>query len=113
MLVSYYIDGVATPFDEIKNLLNTIRNDTSEHYKEFRSIRAQMESNLKFLRDDLTSLNDSVSNFSMSLQEHTQTEMTSVNTSFNSTQASQASHTLHIHQVSNKLDTLNMLLIQQ
>ena len=122
-----------------------------------------MESDLQFLRDDLTSLNDSVSNLSMSLQEHkeqtqtemtsvktslnstqasidnlttsvqehkertaveldnismslqehkeqTQTEMTSIKISLNSTQASQASQILHIRQVSNKLDTLNMTL---
>ena len=113
LFLTIYVDGVATPFDEIKKLLNTIRNDKSEHYKEFRSFRAQMESDFQFLRDDLSSLNDSVSNLSMSLQEHkeqTLTEMTSIKTTFNSTESSQASQTLHIRKLRNKLDTLNIIL---
>ena len=47
-------------FDEIKNALSAINNKTDVHVREFRSFRDQVESDLQTIRDDMTSLNNSL-----------------------------------------------------
>ena len=75
-------------------------------------LRQKMESDLQSLKETLDTLNDSVSNLSMCLQEHkeqTTAELAHLQTSLNSTRSSLANQT---GQLSNKLDTLNTNLSQ-
>ena len=106
-------------FDAIKALLSTINSDTNTHIREFRSFRNQVEDNLMSLREDLSSLNVSVSNLSMCLQEHKQqttVELAQLQTSLNTTQSSvsnlQSSLTTHTQQVNAKLNNLTASLSQ-
>ena len=99
---------MAEVFDEIKALLSTIKSKTKIHINEFRSFRDQVEGNLMSVRADLSSLNDSVSNLSMSLQEHKQqtaAELAQLQTSLNTTQSS-------LETASSKLDVIDTGLSQ-
>ena len=67
-------------------------------------LRQKVESDFQSLRETLDTLNDSVSNLSVCLQEHkeqTTAELAHLQTSFNTTQSS------HNTQLNNKLDDLN------
>ena len=100
---------MAEVFDEIKALLSTIKSKTKIHINEFRSFRDQVEGNLMSVRADLSSLNDSVSNLGMSLQEHKQqtaAELAQLQTSL------QSSLTTHTQQVNATLNTLTASLSQ-
>ena len=69
-------------------------------------LQQKMESDFQSLRETLDTLNDSVSNLSVCLQEHkeqTTAELAHLQTSLNSTQSSLASQ---IGQLNNKLDNL-------
>ena len=73
----------------------------------FDQFREKVDNDLQMLRDSMDSLNHSISNLSTCLQEHkqqTQSEIISIKTSLNSTQALIDKHTLGI---SYKLDALN------
>ena len=73
-------------------------------------LRQKMESDLQSLKETLGTLNGSVSNLSVCLQEHkeqTTAELAHLQTSLSSTQSSLANQT---GQLSNKLDTLNTTL---
>ena len=75
-------------------------------------LRQKMESDLQSLKEILDSLNDSVSNLSVCLQEHkeqTTAELAHLQISLNSTQSSLANQT---GQLNNKLDTLNTSLFE-
>ena len=99
---------MAEVFDEIKALLSTIKSKTNTHIREFRSFRDQVDSSIISLRDDLSSLNDSVSNLSMCLQEHKQqtaAELAQLQTSLNTTQSSLVNQRLD--RISSKLEVLN------
>ena len=72
-------------------------------------LRQKMESDLQSLKETLDTLNDSVSNLSVCLQEHkeqTTAELTHLQTSLSTTQSSLA------NQLNNKLDTINTSLSQ-
>ena len=75
-------------------------------------LRQKMESDLQSLKETLDTLNDSVSNLSVCLQEHkeqTTAELAHLQISLYSTQSSLAKQT---GQLGNKLDTLNTSLSQ-
>ena len=78
-----------------------------------------MEGNVSSLREDLSSLNDSVSNLSMCLQEHKQqtaAELAQLQTSLNTTQSSLVNNNQQVNQrldtVNSKLEVLNASLSQ-
>ena len=92
---------MAAAFDEIKDLLKTIKGKIGAHVREFRSFKDQMQVDLEALRGDLNSLNDSVNNLSDCLQEHKQQtayKLGEVQTSLSSTNS--------------KLDILNATFAQ-
>ena len=75
-------------------------------------LREKMENDLQSLKETLDTLNDSVSNLSVCLQEHkehTTAELAHLQTSLSSTQSSLANQNGHL---SNKLDTCNTSLSQ-
>ena len=79
-------------------------------------LRQKMESDLQSLKETLDTLNDSVSNLSVCLQEHkeqTTAELAHLQTSLNSTQSSLANQTGQLSKLDHlpsKLDTLNTSL---
>ena len=76
--------------------------------KQSKQFRTQMEDSLSSLRADLSSINDSVSNLSMCLQEHKQqtaAELAQLQTSFTTTQSS-------LETANFKLDTLTTTIAQ-
>ena len=94
--------------NNIVNLNSMIRS----YIKGSEQFRAQTKESISSLREDLSSLNDSVSNFSMHLQEHQQQtadELAQIKTSLNTTQSSLTTHT---QQVNAKLNTLTDSLSQ-
>ena len=82
-------DAFAVAFDEIKVLLQNITAGTISHIGEFRSFRTQIESDVKSLKSDLTSLNESV-----------MSELNNI----------QTSHAKHTHQFNDKLNSLDSQL---
>ena len=102
MLVLFVCSSAGVAEAEIKALLRTIKSKVNSHIREFRSFRDQVEGRFMSLREDLSGLNDSVSNLSMSLQEHKQqtvAELAQLQTSLNTTQSSLGS----------KIDSLSSL----
>ena len=81
-------------------------------------LREKMESDLQSLKETLDTLNDSVSNLSVCLQEHkeqTTAELAHLQTSLSSTQSSLANQTGQLSKLDDlpsKLDTLNTNLSQ-
>ena len=81
-------------------------------------LRQKMESDLQSLKETLDTLNDSVRNLSVCLQEHkeqTTAELAHLQTSLNSTQSSLANQTgqlSKLHDLPSKLDALNTSLSQ-
>ena len=81
-------------------------------------LRKKMESDLQSLKETLDTLNDSVSNLSVCLQEHkeqTTAELAHLQTSLSSTQSSLANQTGQLSKLDDlpsKLDTLNTSLSQ-
>ena len=79
-------------------------------------LRQKMESDLQSLKETLDTLNDSVSNLSVCLQEHkeqTTAELAHLQTSYSSTQSSLANQTGQLNKLDDlpsKLDTLNTSL---
>ena len=78
-------------------------------------LRQNMENDFQSLKETLDTLNDSVSNLSVCLQEHkeqTTAELAHLQTSLNSTQSSLANQLSKLDDLPSKLDTLNTSLSQ-
>ena len=118
--------SLTTHMKQVNAKLNTLTTNLSQHHQQtsadaqqlvllqtsLNTTQSSVESKLNYLsplREDLSNLNDSVSNLSMCLQEHKQqtaAELAQLQTSY------QFSLTTHTQQVNAKLNTLNASLSQ-
>ena len=60
-------DGLGAAFDEIKDLLTTIKSKTNRHLNEFRAFRDQMKEDISSMKSDISSLTDVVASLNESV----------------------------------------------
>ena len=94
--LTYYVynitfPAVSTMLQNIASSIIRLNGLVVPLHTKFDQFREKVENDLQILRDSMDSLNHSISNLSTCLQEHkqqTQSDMVTLKTSFNSTQAS-------------------------